>query len=258
MAGVNLEGIDVDWVQQQLEDFVAKTKPVNQSGDGVITTQTAPQCGREATIAMAETVRPILTRLYPEWQSENSRSSNDEFKAERDAARRLLARLANHVEVIARLGGADTSPRITASALHPLIWKAASAQWSTGHRHEAVLAASKAVNSLLQAKVGRRDVSESDLVKQAFTDQDPKPGKPRLRYPGISNEQTAESMRRGVMEFGGGCFAAIRNPVGHLPNDELELDEQVALERLCALSLFARWIDEAELVEAELPGGGGE
>lgn len=50
------------------------------------------------------------------------------------------------------------------------------------------------------------------------------------------------------MEFGSGCFRAIRNPVGHLPNDEIEMTEQEALERLAALSLLARFIDDAELV----------
>ncbi|MFC7429745.1 TIGR02391 family protein [Nocardia tengchongensis] len=218
-----------------------------------MTAKTLPQCGRPEAIRMAETVRPILAKLYPEWQSENQTSKNDEFKSERDAARKLLARLDSHEEVLARLGGADTSPRITAAGLHPLIWKAASAQWSTGHRHEAVLAAAKAVASLLETKVSRRDLLESDLIKQAFSDREPEPGKPRLRYLGFSNEKTAESMRRGVMEFGGGCFAAIRNPVGHVPNEELDLDEQTALERLAALSLFARWIDEADLVEADAP-----
>ncbi|GAB2454038.1 hypothetical protein GCM10027262_78430 [Nocardia tengchongensis] len=245
------------WVREKLETFVATTKPVNQSsaGNGVafMTAKTLPQCGRPEAIRMAETVRPILAKLYPEWQSENQTSKNDEFKSERDAARKLLARLDSHEEVLARLGGADTSPRITAAGLHPLIWKAASAQWSTGHRHEAVLAAAKAVASLLETKVSRRDLLESDLIKQAFSDREPEPGKPRLRYLGFSNEKTAESMRRGVMEFGGGCFAAIRNPVGHVPNEELDLDEQTALERLAALSLFARWIDEADLVEADAP-----
>lgn len=53
--------------------------------------------------------------------------------------------------------------------------------------------------------------------------------------------------RQGVMSFGAGCFQAIRSPVGHLPNDEHELEEQPALERLAALSLLLRWIDEAEL-----------
>jgi hypothetical protein len=49
------------------------------------------------------------------------------------------------------------------------------------------------------------------------------------------------------MAFGAGCFQAIRNPVGHLPNEEHELTEQEALERLAAFSLLARWIQEATL-----------
>ena len=54
-------------------------------------------------------------------------------------------------------------------------------------------------------------------------------------------------MRQGAMAFGAGCFQAIRNPVGHLPNEEHELTEQEALERLAAFSLLARWIQEATL-----------
>lgn len=52
-----------------------------------------------------------------------------------------------------------------------------------------MVAAAKAVNSLLQTKVSRRDISESDLVKQAFSDKEPEAGKPRLRY-ALSNDQT--------------------------------------------------------------------
>jgi uncharacterized protein (TIGR02391 family) len=194
---------------------------------------------------------PILQRLYPEWRSENAESSIDEFAPERDAARRLLARIDRIAEVSSRLGGVDTSPRISAAALHPLIWKAAEAQWSTGHRHEAVLAAAKAVNSHLQTKIDRRDVSEVDLVRQAFSDKDPEPGKSRLRFNHINDVQTRSSMRQGAMDFGSGCFAAIRNPVGHRPNEEIELTEQSALERLAALSLLARFIDEAEVETAD-------
>lgn len=51
------------------------------------------------------------------------------------------------------------------------------------------------------------------------------------------------------MEFGSGCFAASRNPLGHLPNDQIALSEQSALERLCAFSLFARFIEDADLIE---------
>lgn len=252
---MNLVGVDIEWVIAQLTRFVEETKAVNQSGAGFITSNTRPQCGRPKAIELVEVVRPILNRLYPEWQSENSTSSNDEFRAERDAARRLLARISSHAEVESRLGGADMSPQLSAGSLHQLVWKAAQAQWSTGHRHEAVLAAAKSVNSHLQAKLNRRDVSEQDLVKQAFSDRDPELGKSRLRFNSIEDEQTRSSMRQGVMSFGAGCFGAIRNPVGHLPNEEVELSEQTALERLAALSLFARWVDEADLLTVERATG---
>lgn len=244
---VDLNGVDIEWVRQQLTSFVNETRAINQSGNGVLTSRTAPQCGRPRAIELVEIVRPILRRLYLEWQSENPGSKNDEFKSERDAARRLLARLDHLDEVNARLGGEDESPRITASSLHHLIWGAAETQWTLGQRHEAVLAAAKAVNSQLQAKVNRRDVSEADLVRQAFTEKAPEPGKPRLRFNTIEDDQTRESLRVGTMEFGAGCFRAIRNPVGHRPNDEIEMTEQAALERLAALSLLARFIDDTDV-----------
>jgi uncharacterized protein (TIGR02391 family) len=247
---MDLNGVDVEWVRQQLTEFVEQTRPVNQSG---ITLSTTPACGRPKAIEMVEVLRPILRRLYPEWESENPGSDYDEFKSEGDAAQRLLARLEHLEEVNTRLGGEDQSPRITASSLHHLIWGAAETQWTLGQRHEAVLAAAKAVNSQLQARVKRRDVSEADLVKQAFSEKDPEPGKPRLRFNSIEDEQTRESMRGGTLEFGSGCFRAIRNPVGHLPNDEIEMTEQEALERLAALSLLARFIDDADVVEAQKP-----
>jgi hypothetical protein len=175
---VNVDGVDVEWVREQLTGFIDQTRPVNQSGNGFITASSAPACGRPKAIQLVEVIRPILRRLYPEWESENPRSQYDEFESERDASRRLLARLDHLAEVNSRLGGADNSPRIAASALHHLIWGAAETQWVLGQRHEAVLAAAKAVNSLLQAKVSRRDVSESDLVKQAFSEKAPEPSKP--------------------------------------------------------------------------------
>jgi len=247
---MNIDGVDVDWVVAQLHAFVEETRAVGLSNSTVLTARTKPACGRPRAIELAEMVRPILDRLYPEWRSENPESKNDEFKPERDAAQRLLARLANRSEVESRLGGSDSSPAVRTSEMHPLIWGAAQTQWVTGHRHEAVLAASKAVNSHLQNKVGRRDVSETDLVRQSLSEKDPEPGKPRLRFLSIEDAQTRESMRQGVMSFGAGCFGAIRNPVGHLPNTEVDLPEHVAVEQLAALSLLARWLDAADVVIA--------
>jgi uncharacterized protein (TIGR02391 family) len=245
---MDTDGVDVAWVRERLTEFITETRAVNQSGGGLITARSAPACGRDNALALRERVHPILERLYPEWRAENASSKNDEFRQERDAAKRLLARMDTHADTMRRLGGKDVSPRLTAASLHPLIWSAARAQWGTGHRHEAVLAAAKAVNSHLQTKMGRRDVSEGDLVRQALSDKPPVVGAPRLRFSHLADDQTRESMRRGVSEFGAGCFAAIRNPLGHRPNEELELDEQTALERLAALSLLARWIDEAEVM----------
>jgi hypothetical protein len=109
------------------------------------------------------------------------------------------------------------------------------------------LAASKAVNAMLQAKMSRHDIAEVALVQDAWSKNPPLDGKPRLRFPTIDDEKTRESMTQGASSFGVGCFQAIRNPVGHLPDEQHELTEQDALERLAALSLFARWIEQATL-----------
>jgi len=244
-------GVDLDGVKAELLSFVQEAAPRNGSGNGVITTMSYARCGRPRAIELAERVRPILDALYAEWRAENPVGHSFEFTPEHDACTRLLARIASHEEIANLLGDSATSPHLAASSMHEKVWGAARTQWSTGHRHEAVLAAAKAVNSLLQQKVGRRDLSESKLVRETFSNKPAEHGKPRLRFQGVADEQTRESLRQGAMDFGAGCFAAIRNPVGHLPNDQFELPEQDALERLAALSLFARWIDESSVELAD-------
>jgi hypothetical protein len=244
---LNLRGVDIDRVKEELESFVQLTTPHNASGGNVITPRNNPACGRARALELSERVIPILDRLYPNWRGENEEDRYFEFASERDACSRLLSRIASDAEIVAMFKDHDEAPQLSAGRMHELVWRAASAQWSTGHRHEAVLAAAKAANSRLQEKLDRRDLSEAKLVREAFSDKAPEPGKPRLRFAHIDDEQTRESMRQGVMSFGAGCFQAIRNPVGHLPNEQHELDEQAALERLAALSLLLRWIDEAQL-----------
>lgn len=245
---MNLEDVDIDRVRAELEQFVEQAAPKNGSGPGVFTANSYASCGRPQALALAERVLPLLDHLYPEWREDNPPRKTFEFASEHDGCMRLLERIGSHDEILSMLGKTDTGPQLDAEQLHPLIWQAASAQWSTGHLHESVLAAAKAVNSLLQTKVQRRDVSEVKLVRDAFTDKAPTQAKARLRFDAVEDEQTRESMRDGVMNFGAGCFMAIRNPVGHLPNEEHELTEQEALERLAALSLLARWIDQANVV----------
>jgi uncharacterized protein (TIGR02391 family) len=237
--------VDLDGVKAELQRFVNEAVPKNGSSGSYMTSKNYATCGRDRAIELTERIRPILTALYPDWRSDNPPSKDFEFAQEHDASARLLARISSHEEITAMLGDNADSPQLSANRMHDKVWGAARTQWSTGHLHEAVLAAAKAVNSILQNKVGRRDVSEVKLVREAFSDKPPEAGKSRLRFSVIADEQTRESLRQGTMDFGAGCFAAIRNPLGHLPNEEFELSEQDALERLAALSLLARLIEEA-------------
>ena len=60
-------------------------------------------------------------------------------------------------------------------------------------------------------------------------------------------------MNGGLRFYAPGVQMTIRNSVAHGAG---QLDEQAAVERLAALSLLARWVDECDLVEA--PAGSGK
>lgn len=142
----------------------------------------------------------------------------------------------------------DTNtPAPALERLHASVWEAAAPQWLAGHLHDAVMAASKAVNALLQTKTGRTDQSETALVQVSFSTNRAPDARPRLRFPDIDSEKTRDSMTQGAMQFGVGCFLAIRNPLGHLREADHLLTEQEALEQLAAWSLFARWIERADI-----------
>jgi uncharacterized protein (TIGR02391 family) len=176
---------------------------------------------------------------------------------ERDSIERDLARQGWFVrdgrlvvgEPVRRGRGTQT-PMPAVDRLHPIVWKAAETRWKAKHLHDAVIAASKAVNAMLQTKIGRSDVSEVRLIQQTFSSKPPAATEPRLRFPDIADRQTRDSVTAGALQFGVGCFMATRNPIGHRPDDEHEMTEQEALEQLAAWSLFARWIDRAEVVES--------
>jgi hypothetical protein len=176
---------------------------------------------------------------------------------ERERAESLLARQGWFVKDGRLVVGAPvrkrrdpSTPAPALDELHAFVWAAAQPQWKAGHLHDAVMAASKAVNSMLESKVGRSDLSEVKLVTEAFSEKPPV-GARRVRFPDIQSEQTRASFTAGVLSFGVGCFKAIRNPLGHLPDDQHDITEQEALEQLAAWSLFARWIERARVAETD-------
>ncbi|WP_203981061.1 TIGR02391 family protein [Planotetraspora silvatica] len=139
------------------------------------------------------------------------------------------------------LGG----PSIRAAQLHSWVWDAASTFWDAGHYREAVEQAARAISAHAQRKLGRKDISEGALLKQAFTREDPKSGAPRLRFPGDRSTETWRSRQDGAVAFASGCFSGIRNIAVH--QHTLDWDEQEALEYLASFSVLARWVDTCKV-----------
>jgi hypothetical protein len=136
-------------------------------------------------------------------------------------------------------------PKLAAVGMHPWVWIPAAKQWDEGNRRDAIQRACTSVfDTELRSKANRYDMQTLDLVGHVFNITDPSPGDVRLRLPGY-DKATPEwrDVHKGARDFGLGCVAAIRNLVTH-GLDEPEQD--TALEVLASLSLFARWVDDAE------------
>ncbi|MFK3678701.1 TIGR02391 family protein [Microbacterium sp. NPDC090218] len=160
-------------------------------------------------------------------------------------AEHALALVKTRAETRAKLGTA--APTMKADALHPIIWKAASGRWESGHYSDAVQRAATALSGYVKDLTGRYELGDSELVTQAFALSEPQTGKPRLRWPGNEDDLTVKTMRVGILHLAQGAFAAIRNTATHTTED---LPKQEALEQLATLSILARWIDRCELVTA--------
>jgi hypothetical protein len=107
---------------------------------------------------------------------------------------------------------------------------------------------------LVKSRTGRTDIPDTAQWQQAFSSDPPRPGQPRLRWPGNQTDQTVVSMNSGLRQFAPGAQMTIRNPATHGPG---ELSKQEAIEPLSVLSLLARWVDQCDLVEAPDPAAGG-
>jgi hypothetical protein len=182
-------------------------------------------------------VRPLGNRTFVELQTGI------------DLARRALGHLSTDAETAAHIQG-TSAPTMAADSLHRLVWDAASRLWHDGHHSSAVQRAATFLNAHVQDLTGRKDVSDSALMAQVFSPSPPEQGKPRIRWPGDDTDLTVKAMRTGLLQFGQGCFAAIRNPATHGTTDMVP---QEALEQLAVLSTLARWIDQCDLLEAATP-----
>lgn len=137
-------------------------------------------------------------------------------------------------------------PQLAAQRFHPWVWTSAERLWSDGHRRAAVQTAGASVEQQLRAKLDDHKQSAKNLC-DAFKLDQPKPDQPRLRLGGYADGTADQvSAHEGAQFFGRGCFQAIRNLSSHSAD---EMPEQEALEQLAALSVLARWVDEAIVVK---------
>ncbi len=243
-----MSGINSEWAIQQLDAFISATtlthvpSPPNSIGfHSYRTAESEPEIVKQAQV-----VEQILDRVVPGWHDLKVDTDRKKWAVHHEASIRAKEALMRADEVRANLG--DDAPEVSASSLHPWIWSGAASLWRSGHYHSAVEDAAKKVNAETQNKVGRRDLSETKLFQEAFTEKPAEAGKARLRRMTPDGSDTYKSVQRGAMALAEGIFAGIRNPLSH--EADQELDGQVALEYLAALSVLARWVDESSVEHA--------
>ncbi|ACV09885.1 TIGR02391 family protein [Jonesia denitrificans] len=242
-----MTGINVEWALGELDKFIQQTVMTNDSfaGNGVAYfSNKSSTAAADAEVAQqAQVVEKIFDRVVPSWRTDIELRKSNRWTRHREAAIRAKAELERQEEIRKNLG--DDAPELSAAKLHPWVWDGASSLWQSGHFREAVEGAIRKLNAETQNKLGRRNVSETDLFNQAFSEQAPAAGKPRLYRMKNDGSSTFKSVQRGARTFAEGVFAGIRNPLAH--EVVQEMPEQQALEYLAALSVLARWVDESTL-----------
>lgn len=242
-----MNGLNTPWALAELDKFITQTVMTNNSfvGNGVISmTNKSSTAAPDADVAkQAQVVEQILDRVLPRWRTEIELRKTNRWTRHREAAIRAREEIVRQDEIRANLG--EGAPEISAANLHPWVWSGARSLWQSGHFRSAVEDAAKKVNAETQNQVGRRDLSETKLFQEAFTEKEAEPGKPRLRRMKPDGSDTYKSVQRGAMALAEGIYAGIRNPFNHESPEDI--DEQTALEYLAALSVLARWVDGSEL-----------
>ncbi|MBF6188924.1 TIGR02391 family protein [Nocardia farcinica] len=239
--------MNIEWALKELDKFIEQTVMRNGSGSSggavVITARNYTAASDADVTRQAQVVEKIFDRIIPNWRTEIENSKNNRWTRHREAAIRAREELIRKQEIEENLG--ENAPMISAADLHPWVWSGAKSLWQSGHFRSAVEDAAKKVNAETQNKVERRDISETKLFQESFSDKAAEPGKKRLRRMQPEVSDTYRSVQRGAMALAEGIYAGIRNPFNH--EDPKDIDEQVALEYLAALSVLARWVDQSEV-----------
>ena len=142
-------------------------------------------------------------------------------------------------------------PAFAPSDMHPVVWTAAAAHWTTHQYRVAVREASEALTVHWKDKLNRHNVDDTVFWQQTLSVGEPTPGRPKLAWPGDVTDKTVKSMRGGLGPLAAalnalatGLNLTVRNVTTHT---RTELTEQEAMERLAAYSYLARLLDQCEI-----------
>ena len=149
------------------------------------------------------------------------------------------------------------TPAFSPANLHPVVWSAAAAHWTTHQYRVAVREAAEGLTIHWKQRLGREDVDDTVFWQQTLSPGLPEPGRPKLAWPGDPESKTAKSMRGGLepmakalVQLATGVNLTIRNVATHTQDS---LSEQEAMERLSAYSYLARILDKCEVRTGDHP-----
>jgi Protein of unknown function (Hypoth_ymh) len=142
-----------------------------------------------------------------------------------------------------------SGPKLRADQLHPWVWDTARSAWESGHRRHSIQVAATRIDEETKVKLDRFDISGTSLGQQAWSADPPSAEAARLRPTGFGavGDKNYDSALSGARSLHAAVMNRVRNLATH---STAEIDEQIALEQLAALSLLARWIDDAEVIRA--------
>ena len=195
----------------------------------------APGLTQMSIVVGGRTVDPIAA-----WRSAISPKPLLEPADVLDAAEQILGRL----EAMTLKAEVERPPTVGVEAMHPTVWGAARKLYLDGYFRMAIHAAGEAIVQQLKVRMNRYDLDATPLWQQAFSNGSPTEDSARLRWPGDPSDKTVISMNSGLRQFAPGVQMTIRNAATHGAD---EMGAQEALERLAALSLLARWVEECEV-----------
>lgn len=142
-------------------------------------------------------------------------------------------------------------PAFSPALMHPVVWSAAAAHWTSHQYRVAVREAAEGLTVHWKQRLARNDVDDTPFWQQTLSHGDPQPGKPKLRWPGDAEDKTTKSMRGGLEplakslnSLATGLNLTVRNVTTHTRD---EMSEQEAMERLAAYSFLARLLDRCEI-----------